>query len=423
MAQANYPRIHELLGWLDACNSSADLYEFQRHLFASIFEAETRRAACSQAAKRLERRMRVQAGAPDLPPGSDPMDVASWRLEILVCARVGRQLRCVGDGLAWRAFRYDRRFIMTLARNAAAGLIVNKEGLNYEWGRVTDLWQEHGHFALLSDLTTCVRIGDVIEFTEDGAVLHEVKKARRVPPAQRARIQAAVDAIMTGSDLPGAEPDSRLLVLSTKFRADMRPLQDAIRLARQRGAQGIGLAEGRMVYAASLMDMARLSPRDPEASIAAFAAGRQAALRRAGIAQATHHLSGNSGDSAGRSPVSAPLSIFPLNVSDRADLICDRVTFETVVSVDVLVELLGDRGLRVDVLYPLMDQRVPQDADVLQLWYRNRGMTVHAPAMNPLMFELLRPSTWCDAVVESLNLETAPKSPELVLRDEQDIWR
>jgi hypothetical protein len=49
----------------------------------------------------------------------------------------------------------------------------------------------------------------------------------------------------------------------------------------------------------------------------------------------------------------------------------------------------------------------PTDSDVLQIHYRDKGLTVHAPAMNPLMFELLRPALWCDAVAESLQLVTA----------------
>jgi hypothetical protein len=153
-----------------------------------------------------------------------------------------------------------------------------------------------------------------------------------------------------------------------------------------------------------------------------FASTRAAAIRRPRIDGATHHLVGNSGDTAGRSPVVAPFSIFPLKPADRADLICDLVTFETVLSIDSLAEMLRDRGLRVDVLFPERDQQLPMDADVLRVRRSNRVLTIHASAMSPLVRELLRPSAWCDAVAESLAIET-PRHPEVVLRDEAATWR
>jgi hypothetical protein len=424
LQRANIARINELLGWFDACVSPEDLCEFQRHLFASVFEIETRRGACTRAVKRLRHGDSVQAEVPDLPEGSDATALTTWEFEVLMCERLARQLRCVGDGLAWKAFRYDRRFLMVLSRNDLPGPLVNKEGLRNEQEKVDELWETKKHFGLLNDLTTCIRITDVTEFTSDGgALLHEVKKARKIPAAQKARAQAAVSAIMEGGALAGAASDTRLVVLSTRFRADMGPLRDAIGLARARGVQGITLSEGRMLFVASLLGSAAHARDTPEQITDLFAGAKGAAIRRAKIGRATHHLVGNSGDTVGRSPVVAPLSIFPLDPANRAELICDLLTFETTLSVDVLAEMLNSRGLRVEVLYPNRNQQVPYDADVLRVQLGNRGMTIHAPAMNSLMFELLRPSAWCDAVAESLSLDEPPTHPEVVLRDEASTWR
>lgn len=71
-----------------------------------------------------------------------------------------------------------------------------KAGLAYELGAVEELWTGHGHFALLHDLTNCLRIGDLSEFTSDGRVLlAEVKKSGRRDPQQIARMAAAVAAV------------------------------------------------------------------------------------------------------------------------------------------------------------------------------------------------------------------------------------
>lgn len=425
LQRANIARINELLGWFDSCGSPEDLYDFQRHLYDSIFEIETRRAACSKAVKRLRHGDSVQAEVPDLPEGSDATALTTWKFEVFMCERLARQLRCVGDGLAWKACRYDRRFLMVLSRNDLPGPLVNKEGLRNEQEKVDELWETKKHFGLLNDLTTCIRITDVTEFTSDGrwALLHEVKKARRIPPAQKARAQAALSAIMEGGILPGAAADTRLVALSTRFRADMGPLREAIGLARTRGVQGITLPEGRMLFVASQLGLAAYARDTPEQITDLFSRAKRAAIRRAKIDHATHHLVGNSGDTVARSPVVAPLAIFPLDPADRAELICDLLTFETTLSVDVLAEMLNSRGLQVEVLFSSPNQQVPHDADVLRVQLGNRGMTIHAPAMNSLMFELLRPSAWCDALAESLSLNEPPTHPEVVLRDEASTWR
>ena len=51
-----------------------------------------------------------------LPPLNrrDPGTIEAWAFEELVFERIARQLRVVGDGLAWRRFGYDRRIIFVL---------------------------------------------------------------------------------------------------------------------------------------------------------------------------------------------------------------------------------------------------------------------------------------------------------------------
>src|SRR5436309_6192220 len=114
LQQGNVARVEELVSWLSSCASPEDLFEFQRHLFGAIYQMQERRGRCTRAAKRLQDGRSVQGDAPDLPPGADPTDVSTWQFEVFMCERLGRQLRCIGDGLAWKAFRYDRRFISTL---------------------------------------------------------------------------------------------------------------------------------------------------------------------------------------------------------------------------------------------------------------------------------------------------------------------
>ncbi|HEY3408717.1 MAG TPA: hypothetical protein VGK53_11160 [Propionicimonas sp.] len=403
--------------------TNEDLFQFQRKLFEAVYAIDSRWDECSRARKRLSEGKAVQLGAPDLPAGADVGRVESWELELFVAGRVARQLRTVGDALAWRTFDYDRRVIIALSRNEPAGPMAGKAGLPYELGRVQELWEQSGHFGLLHDLTTCVRIADVTEVTPAGFVLHEVKKKRRVPRTQLARAQAAVNAIMSDGPLLGGEDDTRIAVLTTRFRADMKPLVDAIRLARERGAQGIGLPEGRVLFVASITDLLRLHGDDFDGAVQTLQKARASAIRRAGLDHSTGHWVGNSGDTAGRSPVSAPLGIFPLSAQDRADLICDTVTFELVLSVEALVEHFQERKMSARLLLPEASLKVDPADDVIQISYGDRGLTVNSASTQQLLFELLRPSAWCDGLLETLRLSSPPTHPVIVFSHERDTWR
>lgn len=179
--QENLARVHGLIDMLRKCESPADYHEFQRHLFKAVYEAEERRAQCSRVLKRFRAGKGVPADVPP-PVTGDVNALKAWQYEAFVFERAARQLRTVGDGLAWRTFGYDRRRILALSRNDSPGMMYGKEGLPYELGRVEALWRDKEHFALLHDLTNCLRIADVSEFTGDGVLLHEVKKNSRIEP-------------------------------------------------------------------------------------------------------------------------------------------------------------------------------------------------------------------------------------------------
>jgi hypothetical protein len=62
--------------------------------------------------------------------------VSTWQLELDIRERVARQLRCVGDALAWPVFGFERQYITALARNQSPGMMAGKLGLAAERARV-----------------------------------------------------------------------------------------------------------------------------------------------------------------------------------------------------------------------------------------------------------------------------------------------
>jgi hypothetical protein len=60
--QASFGHIAGLIGDLRACEQPGDFYEFQRRLFAYLYQVEERRGQCSRMIKRLRRGRGVFAG-------------------------------------------------------------------------------------------------------------------------------------------------------------------------------------------------------------------------------------------------------------------------------------------------------------------------------------------------------------------------
>ena len=193
-----------LIQELRACRTSVDYDEFQRRLFQVLHSREEHKGQCRRCARRLQRGRRLPDPLPQLPPGADPGDPETWRIEDLVYDRICHQLRSVGDGLAWRASGYDRRYVIALSSNAATGTMAGNSGLPRELGAAAGM-RAAGSFGLLHDLTNCLRIGDITEFRPDGSkLLYEIKSSPGAKTGpQRRRMEAAVEAVMTGGELPG----------------------------------------------------------------------------------------------------------------------------------------------------------------------------------------------------------------------------
>lgn len=136
----NVTVVNNLLDRLDRVgHNPGDLYNFQTALFRSSYRAQWAVADISRALKRLaDKKDPGWQGQhdPDVLEFIEPLwtpacprdsrDPRDWELEAVAAARIVRQLRDVGDGLAWRVHRYDRAVITALSNHPTSGLIVGK---------------------------------------------------------------------------------------------------------------------------------------------------------------------------------------------------------------------------------------------------------------------------------------------------------
>lgn len=214
LQQAARNNIEQLLSGLRACRTEADLDDFQRALFQQVVDAQTLQAKASRNVKRV----RYGRPVPRSPSGD-------WVIDRWVADRVVRQLRSVGDALAWRMFGFDRRYLLALSRNAGPpGPFVDgidadgeprfKAGLERELGVVVDRWNEQRQFSLLCDLTNSIRICDVIGFSPTGPRLIGSNQVRPANGATSSHEPNMLSASSTKERRLRVGPAGRMLISS-----------------------------------------------------------------------------------------------------------------------------------------------------------------------------------------------------------------
>jgi len=233
--EAAQKALPDLILQLRAAANVKDGYELQQELIGHVRETEEAHNAFSKAVKRIQDGKSPQPGAPEPQSGRDPSLLETWQFERGVCERLARQYRCVGDALAWRVFGFERRTIITLCQNASPGVWAGKAGVPAELDAVELAYRQDDQFAILHDMTNCLRIGDVTVFRNDGSreTIEVKSNPQRSKSAQQRRIYAANDALANAAPLPGKDRRARLVDLDVPFRTHL----DLLALGTERAAR------------------------------------------------------------------------------------------------------------------------------------------------------------------------------------------
>jgi hypothetical protein len=442
-AQKSLP---ELIRQLRQCANVQEGCDLQQELLGQVLAVETDRNAFSHAVKRMRAGKPPQAGAPEPQSALDRALVETWQLEHDVCERVARQYRCVGDALAWRVFGFQRKQIIALCQNAPPGVMAGKKGVAAELALVGQA-RAAGQFAILHDLTNCLRIGDVTVFGDDGSFeTIEVKSdPRRRSPAQRGRIRAAEDAVRSGGPLAGKDFRARLYDLDIPFQTHL----DVLRIGTERAA-----AEG--IFAAKLPGDRALLVTDLYGCNAQGwtddeSAGRvdrrfTAALRRAGIGpDRARNIHATSLDSVSRDPLRVPLAAYPLHPVACARLIGDLAAFYVETSGPALADSLRHAGIQAQWIRPpggdelkpgevLMEMTTKASAPVPdaiaeRLLHRrdlrmelSRTLQMRRSELDRYLIETIEQHTWIEGIRYMLADYKLEGRPWPHYRDEDTVW-
>lgn len=434
--QAAQADLVPLIERVRACRSPQDGYELQQDLLRHLLEVESHRNAFSQAVKRMRDGKAPQAGAPEPQSGLDPFAIETWILERELCERVGRQFRSIGDALAWRAFNHDRRYILALCRNAPPGIMAGKAGLEMELATVESHWRDEAQFALMHDLTNCLRIGDITVWEDDGPHTYEIKtNARYRNRVQEQRIETAYEAVRTGSALPGDNPGERLHDIDTPLLTHMELLQTATQRASKDGIFAAKVPGSRALIAVDLCGMISQG-WTPQEFGQRVARQWNAARRRARIGdQLALNMQATSLDSVSRDPLRVPWGVYPLHPVAVARLIGDVMTFVVETAGPSLAADLTARGIPAQWVRPAGTEDLVAGEVVMEMhnraeWRTPNGLTaklsrtlqLKRSEMDRYLIELLDQDCWAAGIRHLLLSPDTSDRPWPVFRDEGHTW-
>jgi hypothetical protein len=351
---AAQPVLAGLIQQLRDCRNVKDGYEFQQALLSHLEAADTTRAAFAHTVKRMRRGRPPRPDAPEMQSGLDRSRLENWQLERDVCERLVRQYKCVGDALAWRVFGFQRKHIIALCQNPPPGGFAGKAGRPAELAHVEQAYRD-GEFAILHDLTNCLRIGDVTVFANDGSfTTMEIKtNPGRTRPAQNRRVKAAAAAVASNAPLPGNDPAARLYDINLPYATHLDVLRRGTKRATRDGIFTAKLPGDRALF---VTDVYGYSARGWDGDEWPDAVRRRftAALRRAGIADGRQwHVTASSLDSVSGYPARVPFAAYPLHPVACARIIGDYAVFNVETSGPALVNSLRRAGIDAGWVLPI----------------------------------------------------------------------
>ncbi|HTJ66715.1 MAG TPA: hypothetical protein VL551_04235 [Actinospica sp.] len=315
--------------------------------------------------------------------------------------------------------------------------MADKLGLQREIEAADEAYRD-GRFALLHDLTNCLRIGDITYFNEDGPLTRELKtnemKEERNTPQTR-RVKAARRAIGGRAPLPGDNPCERLYDLRIPFKAHLGVLADGLDRAVTQGIFTACVPGDRTLL---VMDLGGVQAKGW--SVDDF----HERLRRkmAAVRRRAHFSVGDewiinatSLDSVSRDPLRVPFAAYPFHPALCTRLIGDIASFVVETPGPALAQSLRDAGLHAawtrpgttadlkpgEVVMKITSvNRVPHGRGIMET---TRTLEMRRSELERYLMEFIEQATWIEGMKSLIAEPRAPGRPWPHYRDEHRVWR
>lgn len=388
--------IGQLIRRMRGTGGRTDVRDIQEELVEFVVDVDRR---FHEANRRLKR------------DSATAVEVDFWR-------RATRQFRAVGDGIAWRFLDYRRQWLIFLGRNPEPGPSTNQRGFGGELYMFRDHW-ERDEPTVLNAVTNRVTTGDLLVARGETLWAFEVKGRTGVSrPNQKAQRREIEHQINREPRIDTEDGPSWIIESGVPFASYWSEAQPHISRAFDKGAATWVPARGVGVLFTSWR--------------AAVSVGAQTAAENLALEQSKAR------DALGSTPRSlvihghhypyrpsraAPYSIFPIDAEHAAALITGELQVLVELDLDVIVESMRERGLRVRSL--LGDHPAGPLPDAILQWTdgRVRGV-LNRGAVEQLGLELTPVPTWLDA----LSGTSIPPGPErrwstyTCFANEGEVW-
>lgn len=434
--QAARPRITEHVRLLQQASSLEGLFNAQRSLLIEFGARQRVDDGLRADRRRLNREIKAAVE-------SDRREEVLEKQRLLeivkrqehVLAGIQHALRCVADGIAWKALRYDRLAIAVFGRGRRVGRLAEGVGFTVELQQLGAFW-DRGILALHNDLTNVLRHGDltVLRWPSHGELEAEVieVKTGRVDPnsAQLRRIDAAIEFLQKGIHPTLADGGP---LAAIRLRQRYRTFQtDLVALLSKVRRTGFGWISPSPCLAVMAVDLTAISGRVHEV----VEPGRAHEVVEPGRARMEQRLKWWSPgrlepivwsaglrrmfDRTNTVAAIAPFSIFRMPAAEVADLLLGYVDYVVYLNTEVLEAMFAARGLKAQVARP------PESLETfLSAGRGSGGMTTPATLRAQMMIELMTPATLITAVEESISAarrRTDNAQLMVVFDDESSVW-
>lgn len=308
-------------------------------------------------------------------------------------------IRGIGDGIAWRAFGYDRAAMRLLGERET------KQHLSSE-GTVQELREWSYHFdrgsgiAILNALTNCLAIGDVTVVRHDGSIEIVEVKSSKTKSSRKVRQKQAMKEVVTLLGTGSGENEGREVAIETlpiTPEASLNRVEELLQTAGEKGWAARRISDWQYVEAydfrkfTSEDDVKKLTGEIREAAIEEW--------KKRG--DHTHRM--NSLDAIGYSPNSAPFSVFPFRARMCVDLLIGAMFYVSFLNINAVEREFIKRGWTLQKDFKAFETEVTKMTEktpesMLEVRKGPFHCSVTPADFMRMEIETLRPKTLIDAI-------------------------
>lgn len=286
-----------------------------------------------------------------------------------------------------------------------------------------------GIFAMHNDLTTCLRHGDVTAVHPDGQLkIWEVKRSEGAEDAAHAQRGRDAVALINKRRHTFADGQMQHIVsVPVAYRTYLQAANALLPRARRRGYAGANVSP--------VQYMAVIDHAPDTDSAAEWTPLHERALNKVPwwvpqtrIVQFTAALR-RMRDRRDSFPSVAPLSIYPFDVEDVADLMLGRLDMFTALNLDGLVQQFAQKGIHVEIAHSEVDGASDRFLTAHhRVFGRELIVEVNPTVREQMLIELMTPANaiaQVGAMIRAVEAESRPTRVERVpaMADEARVWR